>query len=490
MPQAPLKICMATSEMTPLAKTGGLADVSAALSVYLDRKGHDVRVLLPFYGDIARSGIDATPVDFLQDRPLALGDWTVRYSIDTALLPGTPLRIFLLRCPEFFDRPGIYSGGSDEHLRFIALSRAAIEMCQCMGFAPDIFHCHDWHTALVPLYLRTLYAWDSLFARTRTVLTIHNIAYQGVFGDGALHEMGLRKDAGMLHQNDLRAGHVNFLKTGLLYASLLTTVSPSYAQEILRPDFGMGLQELLWQRHESLVGILNGVDYDEWDPRHDPLIPQNYDARGTSLKKKNKLALMRELGLAGGDERPLIGMVTRLTHQKGLDLVQEVVPRLVSEGLFSLVVLGSGETRYEQFFHWLQQSFPDRVCFWRGFNNRLSHWIEAGSDLFLMPSLFEPCGLNQMYSLRYGTPPIVRRTGGLADSVQLFDPATGQGTGFVFNDYLASGLEWAIRYALQVYDDKKAWRRLMQNGMAQDHSWERQGALYVDTYRRLLRSSG
>jgi starch synthase len=485
MSRQPLKICLVTSEVSPLAKTGGLADVTSALSAYFDRHGHDVRVLLPFYSAVDASALDVTAVHFLQNRPLRMGSHQLRYSIDTATLPGTALKIYLLRCPELYGRQGIYGSGPDEHLRFIALSRAAIEMCQHMGFAPDIFHCHDWHTALVPLYLKTAYAWDRLFAKTRSVLTIHNIGYQGIFGAAILPDIGLPDDSGKLHQEDLAGGRINFLKTGVLHADLLTTVSPTYAREILGPEHGMGLQDLLRQRHDTLVGILNGVDFDEWNPRNDPLIPFTYDARRTAGKKQNKLALMEELGLEGGEDLPLIGMVTRLTGQKGIDLVQQVVPGLIERGRLALAVLGSGEARYEQFFQRLQRAHRSRVCFYRGFSNKLAHWIEAGSDLFLMPSLFEPCGLNQMYSLRYGTPPIVRRTGGLADSVQQFDPASGQGTGIVFNEYNAPALQWAINYGLRLYQDKKTWRRLMQNGMARDYSWQRQGQVYVDLFRRL-----
>ena len=485
MARKPLKICLATSEMTPLAKTGGLADVAAALTSFFDAQGHDVRTLMPFHSAIDTSKLDVTPVHFLQKRSLQIGQHHYRYSIDTATLPGSRAKIYLLRCPELYDRPGVYTGGPDEHLRFIALSRAAIAMCQHMGFAPDIFHCHDWHTALVPLYLKTRYAWDKLFARTRSVMTIHNIAYQGVFGAGILHDIGLLDYRDKLHQEDLHHDRINFLKTGVLYADQLTTVSPTYAHEILTSEYGMGLQDLLRERHGSLVGILNGVDYDEWNPRNDPLIPHRYDARRTAGKKATKLALVQELGLAEQADLPLLGMVTRLTGQKGLDLVQQVVPDMIERGRFALAVLGSGEARYEQFFDWLQQKFPDRVCFYRGFNNRLAHWIEAGSDMFLMPSLFEPCGLNQMYSLRYGTPPIVRRTGGLADSVELFDPASGRGTGIVFNDYDAPALHWAIDYALRLFQNKRSWRKLMQNGMAMDYSWKRQGQVYVDLFRQL-----
>ncbi|MFT7530777.1 MAG: starch synthase, partial [Gammaproteobacteria bacterium] len=324
------------------------------------------------------------------------------------------------------------------------------------------------------------------FENTRSVLTIHNIGYQGIFDARILHDMGMQNSAELMHQEDLALGRVNFLKTGLLYADLLTTVSPTYANEILQPSYGMGLQDLLRQRQNSLVGILNGVDTDEWNPRKDALIPYSYDARATSGKKKNKLALMQELELDSSDDMPLLGIVSRLTSQKGIELIQQVVPQLLPQRRFALAVLGSGEPRYEQFFSELQQRHRDRICFYRGFSNKLAHMIEAGSDMFLMPSQFEPCGLNQMYSLRYGTVPIVRRTGGLADSVQLFETSSGSGNGIVFDDYSGSALEWALNAALDLYQDKTNWRKLVRNGMAMDYSWKHQGQIYIDLFRQLL----
>jgi starch synthase len=483
---APLKLCLATSELAPLAKTGGLADVSGALAAYLHRKGHDVRLLMPLYSSIDTSGLDIMPVDYLQELPIRIGHRDGRYSIDTAHLPGTDLPLYLLRCPELYDRSTIYTTDPDEHRRFILLSRAAIEMCQNMGFAPDIFHCHDWHTALIPLYLRSRYLWDRLFNATKSVLTIHNIGYQGIVNASALDDLGLEGAVHELHQEDLSLGRINFLKTGVLHADLLTTVSPTYAREIQGDQYGMGLQHLLRTRQDSLIGILNGVDYAEWDPATDQLIPANYNRRNMSGKKTCKLALMEQMGLAGGVRQPLVGMVTRLTAQKGIDLIQKVLPALLQQRSFSLVALGSGEPRYERFLDWLAGTFPGRVAFYRGYSNRLAHWIEAGADMFLMPSLYEPCGLNQMYSLRYGTIPIVRETGGLADSVRLYDPATRKGDGIVFRDFNEWGLGWAIGAALDLYTDRPAWRRMMQNGMAKDFSWERQGQEYVDLFRRLI----
>lgn len=485
MAESPLKICLASSELAPLAKTGGLADVTAALSAYLQHAGHDVRVLIPFYSSADISGLEVVPVAFLQNQRMQIGSHEFGYAIDTATLPNGGPHIYLLRCPELYQRPGIYTGGTDEHRRFILLSRAAIEMCQHMGFAPDVFHCHDWHTALIPLYLGTLYAWDRLFAASRSVLTIHNIGYQGIFSSSNVPDLGLDAWRDRLHQDDLALGRINFLKAGLLYADLLTTVSPTYAREILTPEYGLGLESVLQQRRDRLVGILNGVDTREWDPQTDPLIPCHFSSRRLDGKKRMKLKLMKEMELDASDDLPLIGMVTRMTYQKGIELVQKVVPNLLQQRRFALAVLGSGETRYEQFFSWLQHRFRDRVCYYRGYNHTLAHWIEAASDMFLMPSRFEPCGLNQMYSLRYGSVPIVRRTGGLADSVQLFDPATGSGTGIVFDDFNDVALDWALNTALDLYADRKQWRRLQRNGMAMDYSWEHQGKLYVELFRKL-----
>ena len=481
----PLRICLASSELAPLAKTGGLADVNSALSAYLHQQGHDIRVLLPFYASLDRTNLDIEPVDNLQDLIVSIGPWDIEYSIDRATLQTNGLPVYLLRCPALYDRPGLYTSATDEHLRFILLSRVAFEMCQRMRFAPDIFHCHDWHTALIPLFLRTIYSWDALFAKTRTVLTIHNIGYQGVFGADIRNDLQLGHGEYLLHQGDLAEGRVNFLKMGLLLADLLTTVSPTYAEEIQRPEYGMWLDEILRARRKNLVGILNGVDYAEWSPETDPLIPENYTSRRSSGKRVCKLELMREMGLAGGEEQPVIGIVTRLVSQKGIDLMERVLPRLLAQRDCSLAVLGSGEPRFEAFFATLQRELPGRVGFFRGYNNKLAHCIEAGSDMFLMPSVYEPCGLNQMYSLKYGTIPIVRETGGLADSVQQINAAKGSGTGILFRDYDEPGLTWAINRALDLFDDKTLWRKIMRNGMAEDFSWDRQGSLYVDIFRRL-----
>ena len=482
---SPLKIFIAASELTPLAKSGGLADVTAALASYFDRNGHDLRVLLPLYGSMDTSALSIEIVPELEGMEMPVGGQTVAYDIVLARAAEVSHDVFLLRCPDLFHGEMMY-GGYDEHVRFALLSRAAIEMCQRLRFAPDIFHVHDWHTAMVPVYLKSVYNWDSLFKKTKTVLTIHNIGYQGVFGNHVLPDIGLEGSTELLDAEDLYYGRVNFMKSGVMHADLLTTVSPTYAREIFEPEYGMGLERRLRERHGSVIGILNGVDYEEWSPESDTLIPNTYTSDDLAGKEKNKQSLMAEVGLEYRIDRPLVGMVTRLTYQKGIELVQQVMPDLMRKEDFSLVALGSGERDYEQFFEWLIQEFPGRAAFYRGFNNALAHRIEAGSDLFLMPSRYEPCGLNQMYSLRYGTVPVVRATGGLADSVRHFDPKTGQGTGVVFHDYDANGLLWAMKTALKLYGNKHAWKQIVHNAMQQNYSWDEQGAIYLNHFRKLL----
>ncbi len=489
MPTKPLKICLASPEFAPLAKTGGLADVSAALSLYLHREGHDVRVLIPRYRRINEQGLDIRPVKGMASIRIRLGDREIHFGIDQTELPDSGLTVYLLRCPEFFDRDSIYTQDADEHLRFVLLSHAALIMCQRMAFAPDIVSCHDWQTSLVPLYLKTVYAWDELFRRTRSTLTIHNIGYQGMFPAWTLGQLGLTGAEHHLHQDDLKDGVINFLKTGIMYADLITTVSPTYAREILGDDYGMGLNGLLRERQNSLFGILNGVDYDEWNPATDKLIPANFTPGDLSGKKVCKERLMLETGLEVQPGRPLIGIVSRLVGQKGFDLVESVVPSLLAERDFAIAVLGSGERRFEDFFNWLRRRFPDSASFYQGFSNELAHWIEAGADMFLMPSLYEPSGLNQMYSLKYGTVPVVRETGGLADSVDQINPGTGTGTGILFRDYNAEGLNWALNRALDFHANGALWQAVIQNGMRQDFSWERQGARYVQLFRELSQTS-
>jgi starch synthase len=354
-----------------------------------------------------------------------------------------------------------------------------------MGFAPDILHCNDWHTALGPLLLKTVFAWDKLFARTRSLLTLHNLGYQGIFGADRAADTGLGTDIELLDRHEWHAGRINPLKEGIVHADHISTVSPTYAREIQTADFGWGLDGVLRQRAADLTGILNGVDYEDWDPRHDRHLPLHYGPDQLHIKAQLKQQLQQRMGLAIAAERPMLGVVSRMTAQKGFDLLFQSLPPLLEARDAGLVVLGSGDRRYEDFFAGLAARWPDRVAFHGVYNEELAHWIEAGSDIFLMPSLYEPCGLNQMYSLRYGTVPIVRRTGGLADSVQHFDATTGRGTGIVFNDFDGFGVGWALTTALDLYAQKKLWGKLIRNGMAMDYGWSTQVGHYESLYAQL-----
>lgn len=482
-----MNILFVTAEVAPFAKTGGLADVSAALPRQLHRRGHDVRVFLPLYSRAVADGRAFAAAPELRDQEVQLGSHRFQFSVMTSPLPGTDLPIYFVHCPPLFGRAGIYTSDPDEHLRFLLLTRASLESCRRMRWAPDIAHCNDWQTSLLPLTLRTLYAGDQALAKTKTLLTIHNLNYQGIFRADIVNETGLGRWAERLHQDQLRSGRINFLLTGILYADLLTTVSPTYAREIQTEEHGAGLHSFLQARRAGVVGILNGVD-DEWDPATDPLIPHRYSAAHIEPKERNKQALLHSMGLSYQPGVPVIGMVSRLASQKGFDLIFEVLPRELGSRELRLVVLGSGESRFEQMFSELARVFAGKVGFYRGFSNELAHLIEAGADMFLMPSRYEPCGLNQMYSLKYGTVPIVRRTGGLADTVEPWNPRTGAGTGFVFEHYNADGLSWALRLALDTYRERAAWRRLMANGMAENFSWEVQARKYEKLYAGVIGS--
>jgi len=482
-----MRIAMAASEVAPFAKTGGLGDVTASLARYLAAAGHDVRLFLPFYGNLRERNRSFSAVTFVRDVPIRFGAREYDFSLVTTTLPGTELPVYFVVCPELYARAATYTADADEHLRFAMLSRAAIESCQRMGFAPDVFHVHDWHTALVPLYLKTLYAWDRLFASTRTVLTIHNIAYQGTVSADARHELGFTDVANLLHQDDLARGRLSFLTTGLLWADALTTVSRTHAKEMMTPEHGFGLDPILRARADSFVGIVNGIDTAVWSPEIDPHIAVRYSAEDLDGKAECRRALCREMGLDFAPRAPILGVVSRLTAQKGFELAFNVLPRALEFTPLRLAVLGSGDAGLEAFFHGLERRFPGRAAFRQGYNDALAHRIEAGSDFFLMPSLFEPCGLNQMYSQRYGTVPVVRRTGGLADTVRMFDPSTGRGTGFVFDHYTSQGLEWALVQALHTWNDPISFAQVQLNGMAEDFSWESRVREYVSLYARTRR---
>ncbi len=481
-----LKVCVLSSEILPYAKTGGLADVAAALLQNLRLLGHEVYGFMPLYSAVRAAHMELRPVPEVQKQPLTIGDVQYRFSLQRASFPGTDIAMYFIDCPALYDRQSYYTNDPDEHRRFLAFTRATLESCRRLELAPHIFHCNDWHTALLPLYLKTQYASDPLLSRARSVMTIHNIGYQGVMPSAAAADLGLDVPESWLDADDWAHGVINPLKIGIKFADAVTTVSPTYAREICDGPLGMGMQATLRARQDPVVGILNGVDYKDWDPRHDPHLKVHFTPQDLRGKRANKALLIAAARLDMSAARPLVGMVTRLAEQKGIDLLFDTLPAMLQERDFGLLALGSGEPRYVAFFEGLAQRFPARVAFRSGYDEALAHLIEAGSDIFLMPSRYEPCGLNQMYSLRYGTIPIVRNTGGLADSVQHFDPDRGTGTGCVFNDYDAPAMRWAIGTTLDWYSIPKTWQRVMQNAMAEDFSWTRQIVEYDSLYRGLI----
>ena len=473
-----LQVLMVTSEATPFAKTGGLGDVLGSLPPALARAGVDVAVVLPRYGFIPAAGLQRV-VESLSV-PLGPNTWPVE--IYAAVERGVPF--FFIDCPPLYGRPGIYgedgAGYPDNHIRFGLLCRAALEVVRRL-FRPRILHCHDWQAALVPAWLRYPLALDPTFIGMRTVLTIHNLGYQGRFPPEAIPETGLGETTVppdvLTHRGDL-----NFLKTGIELAGALTTVSPTYAREIQTPEFGCGLDELLCRRSADLTGILNGVDYYLWSPETDRYIATNYSAEDLSGKRDCKADLLAEFGLpASLLDTPLIGIVSRFTSQKGFDLIDAAAGELAALEL-ALVALGAGEPRYEEMFRRLQQTYPEKIAVRIAYDEALAHKIEAGADMFLMPSRYEPCGLNQIYSLRYGTIPIVRATGGLADTVD-------EETGFRFTDYAPEALLDAVRRALEAWRDQRRWRRMMFRAMKKDFSWDASARQYTALYNRLLEPS-
>ncbi|MBS2014359.1 MAG: glycogen synthase [Deltaproteobacteria bacterium] len=492
-----MNVLFVSSEVAPFAKTGGLGDVAAALpkalmeaGAHAGGAGHDVRVVMPLYARVQQSpaGRQAELSTVIREVQLTLGGTRVVFSVLEGMLPGTKVPVYFVRCPGLYGRAGIYTQDHDEHLRFAVLSWAALMICQRLRFEPDVVHANDWQTSLLPLLLRTMFAWDRLFARTRTVLTIHNIGHQGTFGAGVLGDTGLADAWHHLHQDQLRGGSVNFLLTGILYANAITTVSPTYAREIQTPEHGVGLDGFLRERASVLFGVLNGIDEAEWSPERDEKLPHRYSLEDLTGKELCKKALLESAGLPYVREVPVIGIVSRLAWQKGFDLCFHVLPRLLSRRAVQLVVLGTGEPKYEGLFEALSRRFPKQVAYLRAFSEPAAHLIEAGADMFLIPSRYEPCGLNQLYSLRYGTPPIVHRTGGLADTVHAFEATRGSGNGFVFEHFDEGGLSWALSRALSVWGsgegaDRATWQRLQANGMRGRYGWGDRVTAYEQVYR-------
>src|SRR4051812_43665967 len=482
----PLKVLFVASECAPFAKTGGLADVVGALPIALKRLGVDVRIVMPLYAGMPWDQFEVLDGSLVV--PMYWGAAAARVRVGR--LPRSEVPVYCLEYNRYFDRPFIYGppsqGYSDNLERFTFLSRGTLEICKALGFIPDVIHCNDWQTALVPVYLNT-FEWAQPLHGSASIYSIHNLAYQGVLESGALYITGLGRE----HYNAGEFEHfgaLNLTKAALYHSTLLSTVSPTYAREIQTGAYGCGLDGVLAARSRDLHGILNGIDMDEWNPWTDPVIPAHYDARRMGGKAKCKAALQKELGLPVRAEVPIFGLVSRLTTQKGVDVLAHAMDRILRWDL-QVILLGTGDPEAEEFFKRAQHERGDRFRAWIGFDNGLAHRIEAGCDFFMMPSRFEPCGLNQMYSLRYGTLPIVRATGGLVDTVANYDETTGGGTGFIFNDLRPDSLADTIGWATSTwYDRPEHIDAMRKRAMAQDFSWDRAAreyeVLYLDAYAR------
>lgn len=489
-----MQIAMVASEVAPFSKEGGLADVLGSLPAALAQLGEDVCVISPLYRGVRQQAESiGQPLEEVAGGAFTVpvGDNEVPGRTRVSRLPSADVPVYFLECDRYYDRAGYYTTPDghtdyqDNSERFIFLSRGALEMSIALGIQPDVYHAHDWHTGLVPIYLKHIYAAD--FPRSASVFTVHNLAYQGLFWHWDMKLAGLPWS--LFNWKMLEYyGNLSFLKAGLVGADALTTVSKTYSKEIQTAEFGCGMEGVLRERADDLYGIVNGIDTDEWDPATDGALPANYSAEDLAGKAECKRALQKRFGLPQREDIPLVGMICRLVDQKGLDLLEEALPLL--QGMdFQLVVLGQGEPKYHRFLQRAQEEDPERIAVLLRYDNEAAHRIEAGADIFLMPSRFEPCGLNQLYSLRYGTVPVVRATGGLADTVVDFSEdrlESGEATGFVFYPYEPDQLVEALRRAVRVFGRRDDWKRLMLNGMAQDWSWKRSARQYMDVYRKAL----
>lgn len=481
-----LSILMASSEMVPFAKTGGLGDVLGALPRELVRIGHQVATILPLYRSIRQQF--GSKLKLCKSGALAMGDESVPFEIwQASEVPG--VMTYFVRQDGYYDRAGLYGENSidypDNARRWTFFSKAVAEAVDLLGLQVDVVHCADWHAALVPFYIGSA---GKRHSEIKTVITIHNIAFQGIYESEEFKYTNLAIDKFTPHWLEYY-GKMNLMKGGIVASDLVTTVSERYAAEIQTPEYGCGLESVCRAKGARLVGILNGIDIVEWNPARDPLIPKKYDARTVAEGKfACKKALLSELKLGVDPSRPLLGSITRLTGQKGVDLMLQVLPHILHTHDVSLVMLGLGEPPLEAALSEMAKRFENRMRVILRMDNKLAHWIEAASDYFLMPSRFEPCGLNQMYSLRYGTIPIVRATGGLDDTIQSFDPASKSGNGFKFGPHTPAAFRAAIDEALLVYDRPAELARLRQNGMAGDYSWARSAQKYVDLFRDLVSS--
>ena len=486
----PMRILTVASEAVPFAKTGGLADVIGALPLALARLGHTVDVVMPRYRGITAAERAGQVTVRLGGQVTEAAIWIADRGPEESAPSQAQVRTVFIDQPTYYDRDFLYGTAGQDYPdnpeRFAFLAVAALEWAASTGQHFDIVHGHDWQAGLVPVLLQTGRA-PATIARTPAVFTIHNLAYQGVFDASWLPRLGLGWELMRIDALEYW-GRISYLKSGLMFSRMITTVSPRYAREIQTPEYGFGFDGILRYRRDDVVGILNGIDYDQWDPTRDSNIPEPYDANNTAGKQAAKRAVLDKYGLRTDEAamaRPLVGLISRLVDQKGFDLIAEIADQLAQLDA-SFVLLGTGERRYEDFWLGLAARHPDRIGVKIGFDEPLAHLIEGGADLFLMPSRFEPSGLNQMFSMRYGTVPVVRAVGGLDDTVLNYNPRTGEGTGFSFQDYTAQALLNTLRWALDVFRDRATWQRIQREGMTQDFSWDASARQYVKVYERAL----
>lgn len=485
-----MKILFVASEMVPFSKTGGLADVAGSLTKALSDLGHEVSAIVPFYKTTEEKDFDIVEIECNFSVPISDRE---EYGEVFRMITDSGVDVYLVGKTAYYGRDELYRTAKgdfhDNAERFIFFSKAAIEVCRCTNLSPDVIHCNDWQTGLVPIYLKTLLGEHPLFQNTGTVFTIHNIGYQGMFWHLDMHLTNLPWD--LFTPDGIEFyGKINLLKAGIVGADILTTVSPRYAQEIQTSEFGHGLEGILRERSDRLFGVLNGIDYDEWNPATDKYITANYGPDDLSGKAKCKADLLREFGLPQANEAPLLGVVSRLADQKGFDILAPIMDDIVNEG-FQFVLLGTGEEKYHALFERMVRKYPDSVGAKLTFSNELAHKIEAGADIFLMPSHYEPCGLNQMYSLKYGTVPLVRATGGLDDTIVDFAVAKSNfANGFKFEEYSSSALLGKLQQAFELYADKEKWNQLMLHGMACDFSWDVSAKRYVELYQEAIERRG
>jgi len=477
-----MNISFVASEGVPFSKTGGLADVVGALPRALSALGHQVAVYLPRYRQTKLSD----PATVVRSVTVPFDD---DYRFSSVVTEGTHggIRFFFVEYPPYFDRDGLYGTPAgdypDNAERFALFSRTVLEASKILG-VPQVFHCHDWQSALVPVLLRTLYEDDPAFREVGTVFTIHNMGYQGLFPPDILPLLMLPWDLFTISKMEF-FGQVNFLKGALTYSDYITTVSRKYSQEIQTAEYGFGLEGVLRDRASTVTGILNGVDYNEWSPQSDKFAAAKYSPQDLSGKARDKQDLLQAFGVHSGNPKlPVIGIVSRFAAQKGFDLISQIADRLAREEMI-IVALGTGDKPYEEMFQRLSKQFPNRIAVKVAYDNTIAHKIEAGADMFLMPSRYEPCGLNQIYSLKYGTVPIVRATGGLDDTIEPWDARTGKGTGFKFTEYNGEALLLTIKQALTAYRDQTSWQVLMRNGMAKDFSWNASAREYGKVYEKV-----